>query len=77
MISRAIRNAYRLKDKYYKERSKLGETWTDVQANKIPDDPTILFLGEHWWKLPATMSAAMAIALALAQMFGLSSITPG
>lgn len=40
----------------------------------LPKDPTLSFLGSAWWKLPATIGAALASIWALLEGLGLSKI---
>jgi len=47
---------------------KLGE------ADRVPIDPTISFLGTDWWKLPATISVSLASIWALLEFMGLSKL---
>ena len=70
IVVKLIRNAIILRfrcyealsDKEYKE------------GDKQPTDPTINFLGTEWWKLPATISVALASIWALLEWLGIAKI---
>jgi hypothetical protein len=53
---------------YQRSLRSLGNTWGEIQAQKPPPDPTIGFLGDTWWKLPATIFGAFAALWALTQL---------
>jgi hypothetical protein len=57
---RLVRNALILRHRYEDERAMLGTTWAEVGAKKPAPDPTVAFLGENWWRLPATFAGMFA-----------------
>jgi len=62
LVGRLVTNAIRLRAAYHKAIAATATTWDPDEARKWPPDPTIPFIGENWWKLPATF-AAIAFAL--------------
>lgn len=44
------------------------------EADRVPIDPTISFLGTDWWKLPATISVSIASIWGLLEFMGLSKL---
>jgi hypothetical protein len=53
---RLVRNALIVRHRYELGRGELGKTWAEVESKKPPPDPTASFLGEDWWRLPATFA---------------------
>jgi hypothetical protein len=53
---RLVRNGLIVRHRYELGRAGLGETWAEVESKKPPPDPTASFLGEDWWRLPATFA---------------------
>ena len=39
--------------------AELGSSWAEVEALKPASDPTVPFIGENWWKLPATLGGLL------------------
>lgn len=66
--SRLVWNGIAIRLEYQKSLLKLGKTWGEIQAQKPPPDPTIGFLGDTWWKLPATVFGALTAMWALTQL---------
>jgi hypothetical protein len=56
---RLVLNAIALRERYRTAIGRLAGTWKDVQALKPAGDPTVAFIGENWWKLPATLGAML------------------
>jgi hypothetical protein len=48
--------------------------WNRGEAEKVPVDPTISFLGTDWWKLPAMIGVSLASIWALLEFTGLSKL---
>jgi hypothetical protein len=63
--ARLIWNAIQIRLQYRSQLRELGKTWTEIQEKRPPADPTINFLGEHWWKLPATVVGALTALWAI------------
>jgi hypothetical protein len=60
ITGRMVTNAVELRKLYQAKLAELGASWQAIQARQPPPDPTILFLGEHWWKLPSIALAVLA-----------------
>lgn len=71
---RLIWNAIRVRLLYYEQLRRMGSTWSEIQAQDPPGDPTTAFLGEKWWSLPATIFGALAVLWALVQWSGASAL---
>jgi len=65
---RLVWNGIGIRLEYQKQLESLGTTWAEIQALKPPPDPTIGFLGDTWWKLPATIFGALTAMWALTQL---------
>ena len=65
--SRLVWNGVCIRLEYQKQLISLGRT-RDIQALKLPPDPTIGFLGDNWWKLPATIIGAFTVMWTIAQI---------
>jgi hypothetical protein len=70
IVVRLIRNAIIIRFRCNQELQKFEEE----PKNRVPVDPTISFLGNTWWKLPATIGAALASIWALLEGLGLGKI---
>jgi hypothetical protein len=57
LVYRLVRNAIVLRLRYSRALGSLAATWDEVQKLKPAPDPTIPFIGENWWKLPATLGS--------------------
>jgi hypothetical protein len=57
---RLVRNALVLRHRYHAARTRLGHSWKDVTAKDPAPDPTAEFLGENWWRIPATLGGLFA-----------------
>jgi hypothetical protein len=66
--SRLVWNGIGIRLSYQNQLESLGRKWPDIQAQKPPPDPTIGFLGDNWWKLPATIFAALTALWTLTQL---------
>jgi len=66
LITNAIILRFRCRDALVDQ--KLGE------ADRVPIDPTISFLGTDWWKLPAMITVSLTSIWALLEFIGLSKI---
>jgi len=71
---RLIWNAIRIRLHYHEEVKKLGTTWSSIQAQDPPGDPTKSLLGEQWWNLPATIFGTLAVLWALVQWSGVGAL---
>lgn len=71
---RMIRNAIVIRRTYLDELKKLGTTWQEIQDKKPPPDPTINFLGEHWWKLPTVIAGMFALLWLIVEQIGVSDL---
>lgn len=69
---RMILRAISIRRSYQIELGKLGETWQEIQDQKPPPDPTINFLGEHWWKLPSLIVGMFALLWLIVQQIGVA-----
>ena len=69
---RMIANAIAIRRAYHAELEKLGTTWQEIEATKPPSDPTINFLGEHWWKLPTIIVSMFAFLWLIPELIGVS-----
>jgi hypothetical protein len=70
IVIRLIRNAIIL-------RFRCNEAFQRIKhkpKDKLPADPTIAFIGTTWWKLPATVSAALASIWVLLEGLGIAKI---
>lgn len=70
IVVKLIRNAIILRFRCYDSLSEEAFKERDKQ----PTDPTISFLGTEWWKLPATISVALASIWVLLGWLGMSKI---
>lgn len=70
VVCRLIMNAVMIRKEYINEVCRLGKTWQEIQLKKPPADPTINFLGAHWWKLPATILGATGLLWAAIEWSG-------
>ena len=66
-IARLIRNAVQMR-LCYQEMTFEGEA---------PPDPTANFLGEHWWSLPASLTASLAAIWAVMEWAKVSTLLTG
>ena len=66
MVKNAIILRYRCNDLIERQ----GHKW----KGRIPEDPTIAFIGTAWWKFPATITAAFASIWMLLEGLGLTKI---
>ena len=57
---------------YHRKLKTPGASWQEIQARKPPPDPTIIFLGEHWWKLPSIALAVLAALWWVLERIGVS-----
>jgi hypothetical protein len=82
LIGRAIFTAYQVRRQYYEARRKNDdERATQTSDSRIPEkttdlppDPTLGFLGENPWQLPAGIVAVLFGAWIVIEQLGLSSI---
>jgi len=61
IVARLIWNAAKIRQAYYNALETPCATWQEIESRPTPGDPTINFIGEHWWKLPAIIIGALAI----------------
>ncbi|HEX7940298.1 MAG TPA: hypothetical protein VF488_00755 [Gemmatimonadaceae bacterium] len=59
LTGRLIYNAALIRKRYRAAIEDMGKTWGEVLDGKPAPDPTIAFIGENWWKLPATVGALL------------------
>ena len=71
LIYRLITNARLIRHRYTSQVSQAGASYAEIRAMELPADPTLGFLGTHWWKLPAAVSAVVAIAMYVADWLGI------
>ncbi|HBB87606.1 MAG TPA: hypothetical protein DC047_08325 [Blastocatellia bacterium] len=71
---RMIRNAILIRNAYRKAFEALGNTWQEIKARNPPPDPTINFLGEHWWKLPTVIFAIFGLLWLIVEQIGISDL---
>jgi len=72
ICGRMLASAVAIRRLFAAQLAKLGATWQQIQACKPPPDPTIPFLGEHWWKLPAIVFGIGAASWSVLEMFGVA-----
>ncbi len=65
---RFIWQAFQLRLIYFHELKSLGSCFK-IESLHLPGDPTVGFLGERWWSLPAGISGALATIWAIAKWF--------
>lgn len=68
---RFVRAATDIRRTYNKKLRSRGETWAEISATKAAPDPTIRFIGEHWWRLPAVILGFLGVLSGLLAWFGL------
>jgi len=66
VASRLTWNAVCIRLQYQRLVRSLAPTWSQIQKNKPVADPTNSFLGDQWWKLPATIIGALTALWAVA-----------
>jgi hypothetical protein len=59
LAARLVYNATVLRRRYRDAIQRIASTWAEIEAVKPAPDPTIPFIGENWWKLPATLGALL------------------
>jgi hypothetical protein len=69
---RMVRNAIAIRTTYQTQVSEMGATWQQIQEKKLPPDPTINFLGEHWWKLPTVILGMFAFLWLILEQVGVA-----
>lgn len=73
LIYRMVLNAFSIRRDYVSKRASLGNSWSEIAAKQIPQDPTITFIDSDFWKLPTAMYPVLTSAWVLADILGLSS----
>jgi hypothetical protein len=71
---RLIRNAILIRSAYRKAFEARGKTWQEIKAQNLPPDPTMNFLGEHWWKLPTVILAMLGLVWLIVEKVGISDL---
>lgn len=74
LAGRLVHNAMLLRGYYRASIRRLAGTWSDVAALKPAPDPTIPFIGENWWKLPATAGALVVAIWQVLEWTGASRV---
>jgi hypothetical protein len=74
IIWRITRRALSIKEIYLTQLDNIKKSWKKIEEMKIAPDPTINFLGERWWSLPAAMTGTFAIFWALFKFTGLDAL---
>ena len=74
LITRFVRNAFKIRQQYVEERSKLGESWPEIADQKLPPDPTLSYIGTEWWKLPTVVFPVLAGVWFFAEMLGVAKV---
>ncbi len=81
VVSRFIIRAVSIKLKYQKqlqkEQFKKKQEGKALEENEFPPDPTIGFLGEKWWSLPASLVTVLSAIWLLIKLLGLGDIFLG
>lgn len=77
VVVRMVMNAFAVRRAYRDAVASSGATWLEIQSAKLPPDPTIDFLGEHWWNLPAIVLGAASALWLIFQMAGVSALITG
>jgi hypothetical protein len=72
ICGRMVASAVAVRRRFAAQLVKLGTTWQQIQDRKPPPDPTIPFLGEHWWKLPAIIFGVGAALWSVLELFGVA-----
>jgi len=75
LICRMIRNALIIRNQY--QAAVFGRYNRIEEIKGIMPDPTIPFIGENWWKLPATFLGILSGVWAIFQLTGVSNIITG
>jgi len=73
----AIRFVLRAKDireTYKSILRRRGTKWLDIVATMPAPDPTMKFIGEHWWRLPAVVFGFIGVLWGLLEWFGLARL---
>lgn len=68
VAGRLVYQAAHIRITYFKEHDSLGSR-SKTESLNLPGDPTVGFLGERWWSLPAGISGALATMWAIAKWF--------
>lgn len=78
LVFRGVRKASLLRRKYQEAcTEKMGQSWSAQKAKNLPPDPTLEFLGDKWWKLPAVVTAVITAALVALKVLGVTNILVG
>ncbi|HEX7837505.1 MAG TPA: hypothetical protein VF469_08590 [Kofleriaceae bacterium] len=77
VVARFVANASVLRARYRKAIGTLGETWADVEGKKLAPDPTIAFIGENWWRLPATLGTMLLALWQILEWTGAARVITG
>jgi hypothetical protein len=73
LVGRTIWRAVSIKILYWSSVEKLDKKWKEIKED-IPPDPTISFLGENWWSLPASLTGVFAALWVLIKVTGLETL---
>jgi hypothetical protein len=77
LAARLVYNATVLRGRYRDAIQRIASTWAEIEAVKPAPDPTIPFIGENWWKLPATLGALLLAIWQVLEWTGASRVILG
>jgi hypothetical protein len=77
LAARLVYNATVLRGRYRDAIQRIAPTWAEIEAVKPAPDPTIPFIGENWWKLPATLGALLLAIWQVLEWTGASRVILG
>lgn len=77
LAARLVYNATVLRRRYRDAIQRLASTWAEIEVVKPAPDPTIPFIGENWWKLPATLGALLLAIWQVLEWTGASRVILG
>lgn len=74
LAARLVYNAILLRGLYRAAIQRIATTWAEIERVKPAPDPTIPFVGENWWRLPATLGALLLVIWQVLELTGASRV---
>ena len=75
IVIRGIRRIYQLRIRYREScTERMKGKWSAEALHEFPPDPTLEFLGDKWWKLPAAVTAVVSGELVVLELFGVTDM---
>lgn len=71
---RLARNAITIRLRYEKAATECASTWQEARSKEIAPDPTRDFIGENWWKMPATVFGSLGVAWTVLEWAGMAQV---